>query len=114
MKAPDTHVIRDAVSLACQAPSLHESQPWRWVSEGAALRLWADHYRVVYATDHGGREPTLNCGAVLDHLRVAVIRQVTGTAGQPQRLIRVGKLSALDPQVKGTARRPLTEVLEIR
>ena len=113
MKAPDSQLIRDAVSLACQAPSLYDSQPWRWVSEGAALQLWADPYRVVYATDHGGRELTLNCGAVLDHLRVAVIRQVTGTAGQPQ-LIRVGKSLVLDPHVRGTARRPLTEALEIR
>ena len=30
----DTKVIRDAVWLACRAPSLHNSQPWRWVAEG--------------------------------------------------------------------------------
>ena len=37
----DTEVIRDAVRLACRAPSLHNSQPWRWVVEGdtvSALR----------------------------------------------------------------------------
>ena len=44
-----------------------------------------------------------------------VIRQVTGNAGgQPQLLIRVGKSPAMDPHVGGTARRPLTEVLEFR
>ena len=72
VKAPDSQVIRDAVTLACHAPSLHNSQPWRWVAEGVALQLWADPYRVVYATDHAGRELTLSCGAVLDHLRVAM------------------------------------------
>lgn len=71
-KAPDSRVIRDAVTLACHAPSLHNSQPWRWVADGAALQLWADPFRVVYATDDGGRELTLSCGAVLDHIRVAM------------------------------------------
>ena len=27
----DTGVITRAVELACHAPSLHNSQPWRWV-----------------------------------------------------------------------------------
>ncbi|WP_414686250.1 hypothetical protein, partial [Mycobacterium sp.] len=28
---PDTRVITTAVELACHAPSLHNSQPWKWV-----------------------------------------------------------------------------------
>lgn len=70
--APESRVIREAVELACHAPSLHNSQPWRWVADGPALHLWADTYRLVYATDQAGRELTLSCGAVLDHLRVAM------------------------------------------
>ena len=69
---PDSRVIRDAVMLACRAPSLHNSQPWRWVAEGATLHLWADPSRLMPGTDHSGRELTLSCGAVLDHLRVAM------------------------------------------
>lgn len=72
LKAPDSEVIRDAVMLAGRAPSLHNSQPWRWVVEGARLQLWADPRRLMYATDRSGRELTLSCGAVLDHLRVAM------------------------------------------
>jgi len=72
LKAPDSEVIRDAVMLASRAPSLHNSQPWRWVVEGARLQLWADPRRLMYATDRTGRELTLSCGAVLDHLRVAM------------------------------------------
>ena len=71
-KSPDCGVIRDAVMLACRAPSLHNSQPWRWVAEGARLQLWADLCRAMTATDHTGRELTLSCGAALDHLRVAM------------------------------------------
>ena len=45
----DAEVIRNAVRLACRAPSLHNSQPWRWVLEGEALQLFADKDRVVRA-----------------------------------------------------------------
>jgi hypothetical protein len=72
LKAPESEVIRDAVMLASRAPSLHNSQPWRWVVEGARLQLWADPRRLMYATDRTGRELALSCGAVLDHLRVAM------------------------------------------
>jgi hypothetical protein len=51
---------------------LHNSQPWRWVVEGAEVQLWADPRRMLPATDRAGRELTLSCGAVLDHLRVAM------------------------------------------
>lgn len=68
----DAEVIEQAVKLACRAPSLHNSQPWRWVLEGNAVRLFEDKDRVLYATDHSGREALLGCGAVLDHFRVAM------------------------------------------
>jgi hypothetical protein len=70
--APNSEVIREAVMLASRAPSLHNSQPWYWVAEGATLHLWADRRRLMAATDHAGRELMLSCGAVLDHLRVAM------------------------------------------
>lgn len=28
----DSEVLTEAVRLACRAPSLHNSQPWRWVA----------------------------------------------------------------------------------
>lgn len=68
----DTNVIKAAVQLACRAPSLHNSQPWRWVSEGAELRLYLDGNRILYSTDKSGREALISCGAMLDHLRIAM------------------------------------------
>jgi len=65
-------VIERAVALACRAPSVHNSQPWRWVLEGADLRLFAATSRTVPFTDISGREAMMSCGAVLDHLRVAM------------------------------------------
>src|SRR4030095_4219425 len=68
----DTEIIRDAVRVACRAPSLHNSQPWRWVLEGDTVSLYADPDRSVRATDTSGREALMACGAVLDHFRVAM------------------------------------------
>jgi hypothetical protein len=68
---PQPETIRDAVMLACHAPSLHNSQPWRWIAEGGRLHLFLDREPLVQATDPSGREMILSCGAVLDHLQVA-------------------------------------------
>jgi hypothetical protein len=68
----DTDILKAAVQLACRAPSLHNSQPWQWVAEGAGLHLYVDHSRILYSADKRGREAHISCGAVLDHLRVAM------------------------------------------
>jgi len=67
-----TEVIKNAVQLACRAPSLHNSQPWHWVVEGSTVHLHRDKDRSLRSTDHSGRETLLGCGAVLDHFRVAM------------------------------------------
>ncbi|WP_304528608.1 NAD(P)H nitroreductase [Mycobacterium sp. E342] len=71
-KTPDVDVLERAVLLACRAPSVHNSQPWRWVIEGDALHLFVDRRRAIAATDSSGREVILSCGAVLNHLCVAM------------------------------------------
>jgi len=68
----DTDVITAAVELACRAPSLHNSQPWRWVAGGTSIDLFLDPHRTVTSTDKSGREAIISCGAALDHFRVAM------------------------------------------
>jgi hypothetical protein len=68
----DNDILRAAVQLACRAPSLHNSQPWQWVAEGAGLHLYVDQSRILPSTDKSGREAHIGCGAVLDHLCVAM------------------------------------------
>jgi hypothetical protein len=72
----DIEVLKKAILLACRAPSVHNSQPWRWVAEGdpgkSAVHLFVDRRRTVPATDRSGREAIISCGAVLDHLRIAM------------------------------------------
>src|SRR5688572_1366203 len=67
-----TRAITDALALACRAPSLHNSQPWRWVVTEQGVDLYADPSRMIRATDSTGREALISCGAVLDHFRVAM------------------------------------------
>ena len=69
----DVEVVKRAVQLACRAPSVHNSQPWHWVAEGAVLHLFVDRQRWVHSADRSGREAIISCGAVLDHLRIAMV-----------------------------------------
>jgi nitroreductase len=76
-------VLARMVALACRAPSYHNSQPWRWVADHDGLQLFLDPDRVVL-TDPKRRQALISCGAVLDHLRVAMA--ATGWAADIDRL----------------------------
>lgn len=65
-------VVRTAVHLACRAPSVHNSQPWRFVFDGSVLQVFLDRRRHLLHADPSGREAILSCGAVLDHLRITM------------------------------------------
>ncbi|MCH9761641.1 MAG: NAD(P)H nitroreductase [Actinomycetia bacterium] len=67
-----SEVVIAALQLACRAPSLHNSQPWRWVATDRFVQLFADPTRLARSTDPTGREALVSCGAVLDHFRVAM------------------------------------------
>jgi len=68
----DRQTIRAAVELGSHAPSLHNSQPWRWRLDGRNLLLQADLRRWLPATDADGRDLVVSCGAALHHTRVAL------------------------------------------
>jgi nitroreductase len=61
-----------AVTVAGLAPSLHNTQPWRWRIRPTALELWADRSRQLRASDPDGRLLTLSCGAALHHAQVTL------------------------------------------
>ncbi|WP_395695153.1 Acg family FMN-binding oxidoreductase [Nocardioides sp.] len=66
-----TDTARDLVAFACQAPSIHNSQPWRWRAGRGRLELRADRDRQLSVADPEGRHLTISCGAALHH---AVVR----------------------------------------
>jgi nitroreductase len=68
---PDVDTVRAAIELAVRAPSVRNSQPWRWKRTEKSLQLFAGRDRQVRETDPDGCDLLLSCGAVLDHIRVA-------------------------------------------
>jgi nitroreductase len=71
-QAPDRGTLRAAVALATRAPSVHNTQPWRWSIGANSIHLFADWIRQVPATDPDGRDLVISCGAALHHLRIAL------------------------------------------
>src|SRR4029078_7420059 len=68
----DTETVAKAIRLACRAPSLHNSQPWRWIVGETVVDLFVDHERVVRSADSSAREALISCGAALGHFRIAM------------------------------------------
>jgi nitroreductase len=62
--------LREAAAAAGLAPSIHNTQPWRWRIRPAALELWADRTRQLPVSDPDGRMLTISCGAALHHARI--------------------------------------------
>ena len=67
-----TKDARWAVEQACLAPSVHNTQPWRFTWDGTSYELFADTERGLTASDPDGRELVMSCGAALYNLRLAL------------------------------------------
>ena len=83
MSVPD-EIGRRLVSLACRAPSVHNTQPWAWRLRPDGADLYADHQRRLSMADPVGRELTISCGAALHHFQVAA--RAMGWAATVRRL----------------------------
>ena len=59
------------IELAARAPSVHNTQPWRFAVTGQAIELYADTSRQLME-DPAGREMIISCGAALFGLRLAI------------------------------------------
>ena len=62
--------LRLIVAGATRAPSVHNTQPWRWRATARTLELHADRTRSLPATDPEGRNLVISCGAALHHAQV--------------------------------------------
>jgi len=65
-------VMRVAAQVALNAPSIFNTQPWRWQVDGDSLTLWADRTRQLLVADPEGRLLTVSCGVALDHALTAL------------------------------------------
>ena len=77
-------VGRQLVELACRAPSVDNTQPWRWRLRPDGMDLYADHQRQPPGVDPAGRGVVISCGAALHHVQVAA--RAMGWASDVRRL----------------------------
>ncbi len=74
--AVDEQYLRRAVEAATHAPSIHNTQPWRFRLSGdgeqGTVELYADRERSLSVLDPTGRQMLMSCGAALLFLKVAL------------------------------------------
>ena len=123
----DTDVVKRALVQAADAarfaPSIHNTQPWRWVVRDRGLELYGVAERQLREQDPEGRMLLLSCGTALHHARVALEaegwrHEVERPAGEPLATIRAVEQVPVRPeatrhfqmlQVRRTDRRTLTD-----
>jgi hypothetical protein len=70
---PDETMLRRVLGSAVRAPSVYNSQPWRWCGCATdGVDLFADPDRHLMTIDADGRDLLVSCGAALHHLVVAL------------------------------------------
>jgi nitroreductase len=69
---PLAATLAEAAAAAQRAPSVHNTQPWRWRVGTDNLDLYADRSRQLTVADPYGRLMLLSCGAALHHAQVAL------------------------------------------
>ncbi|GAA0581931.1 NAD(P)H nitroreductase [Paractinoplanes ferrugineus] len=69
---PARKVLTGCVRAATAAPSLHNSQPWRFRIDGPTIEVYADPGRRLHVIDPFGREQLMSVGAAIFTLRLAI------------------------------------------
>jgi nitroreductase len=64
--------VYDCVRAATAAPSIHNTQPWRFAAGPGHIEVRADLSRRLRVIDPSGRSLHISCGAALFNLRTAV------------------------------------------
>jgi nitroreductase len=71
---PPPEVTAEMLRMAALAPSMHNTQPWRFAAlrDSQTIKLYADPSRMLRHSDPDGRAVHIACGAALFNLRLAV------------------------------------------
>ena len=122
-----TAALRRAAVRATRAPSIHNTQPWRFVLNQDTLEVYADPTRRLRVLDPHARQLTLSCGCAVFNARVALAAAGYGATvarfpepADPELVARIvidesipadGELARLDAAVESrqTNRRAFTD-----
>jgi nitroreductase len=94
--------LLEAANAARYAPSVHNTQPWRWVVRPDRLELYAASERQLQRQDPDAHLLLLSCGTALHHARTALDAAgwryaVDRPAAGPLAAIRLDRRAAADP-----------------
>ena len=101
-------LLGQAALVAGRAPSIHNSQPWRWRVGHDALDLFLARSRLLRVADPDAHLAVLSCGAALHHARVHLAAHganpvvvPTPARGDPDHLarVRIGGSIPVEPAV---------------
>jgi nitroreductase len=105
------------IATAARAPSVHNTQPWRFRVSEYAIELYADLGRKL-RVDPIGREMLISCGAALFGLRLAVrslgYRPVVELLPDPAHLRLLARVTLGAPEPMTASERELLEALPHR
>ena len=105
-------VVEYALRAATRAPSVHNTQPWRFVVAPPRIELHLDRERVLSVVDPAAREARISCGAALFNLRTALqaagVNVVVDLLPDPERpdllaVVRLGGFRSATPELKSLA-----------
>ncbi|HTR71085.1 MAG TPA: hypothetical protein VMH41_12775 [Mycobacteriales bacterium] len=129
MRPEEMRVVAEFASLA---PSVHNTQPWRFVAREDALDVFSDPGRGLDYLDPGHRQLALSCGAAIELARLAIrsLGYGAAVAVRPDRddvtllaTIETGERRAISPEEQAlldaaarryTDRGPYTDELPTR
>lgn len=110
--------LRTAVTIAGLAPSVQNTQPWRWRIRPGSLDLLADRRRQLTVTDPDRRLLTVSCGAALHHAEVVLAAQGHGSlllpVPDPRRPDHLARLCLAGPARVSAATMRLYQAIGLR
>lgn len=84
-RAEARSALEDAARESLRAPSVFNTQPWKWRLTGDTLELSSDPARRLGVTDAEGRLLLISCGGALHHARASLA--AAGWQADVQRLL---------------------------
>ncbi len=110
--------LRRAAVHATLAPSVHNTQPWRFVIGHDALEIHADRSRRLRVLDPTGRQLLVSCGCALFNARVALAAAgydaVVERFPDPAKLGLLARITVPDAPVERLPLGALDAVIELR
>lgn len=107
IKTPTTasEALARAADAARHAPSVHNTQPWRWTVDGDRLELSAATDRQLQSQDPDGRMLLISCGTALHHAEVALAAagwryRVERPAAEPLAVIHAENAGPATPEAQ--------------